>query len=450
MPLTAAEQYLLELINRTRLDPVGEAARSGVDLNADLAPNQLGTYSRQVLAANSLLENAAIGHSQWMLSADVFSHTGSGGSTPGSRATAAGYSWSTVGENIAVQGNTGSFDTVAAIAAQHTALFVSSGHRVNMLYDSFKEIGIAQEQGIFTQEGNNYNASMVTELFGASGSQTYLTGVQFRDTDGDKFYSIGEGRSGFTFAAQGQSTVSEINGGYALALTAGAAVNVTGLLGAAAYSITLDMSVGNVKLDIRSGNTFVTSGSITLNTGPNAVELLGVSNLQANGNAANNRITGNSGANVLNGWGGNDSISGGAGKDRIDGGLGLDTLVGGTGDDILRGREGDDVLIGGDGLDRLNGDEGNDLLTGGLGMDLFVFRAAGGADIATDFNAAEMDVIYLDDILWGNVALTETEVIAQFASIVSGNLVFDFGGGNTLQVNGVNTLSNLTNSLELF
>ena len=36
MTLSAAEQYLLELINRARLNPAAEAARYGIDLNAGL------------------------------------------------------------------------------------------------------------------------------------------------------------------------------------------------------------------------------------------------------------------------------------------------------------------------------------------------------------------------------------------------------------------------------
>ena len=85
MTLTAAEQYLLELINRARLDPAGEAARMGIDLNDGLSAGQISTSAKQVLAPNALLEAAATGHTQWMLSADVFSHTGLNGSSPGDR-----------------------------------------------------------------------------------------------------------------------------------------------------------------------------------------------------------------------------------------------------------------------------------------------------------------------------------------------------------------------------
>ena len=41
MALTAAEQYLLELINRARLDPQAEADRYGVGLNSGLAGGRI-------------------------------------------------------------------------------------------------------------------------------------------------------------------------------------------------------------------------------------------------------------------------------------------------------------------------------------------------------------------------------------------------------------------------
>lgn len=40
MTISAAEQLLIELINRARLDPLAEAQRLGIDLNAGLAPER--------------------------------------------------------------------------------------------------------------------------------------------------------------------------------------------------------------------------------------------------------------------------------------------------------------------------------------------------------------------------------------------------------------------------
>ena len=75
---------------------------------------------------------------------------------------------------------------------------------------------------------------------------------------------------------------------------------------------------------------------------------------------------------------------------------GNDRIVGGNGDDTLVGGAGNDVLIGGN---------GSDTLTGGSGADKFLFNdvtAPGeAADVITDFNAKEGDVIDLSGLLDG-------------------------------------------------
>jgi hypothetical protein len=73
MTLTAAEQYLIELINRARLDPGAEAKRYGLDLNADVTQHRITTAAKQVLAPDQTLEKAAVAHSDWMLQANTFS-----------------------------------------------------------------------------------------------------------------------------------------------------------------------------------------------------------------------------------------------------------------------------------------------------------------------------------------------------------------------------------------
>ncbi len=52
------------------------------------------------VAFNNLLANAALAHSQEMSQYNYVSHTGRDGSTPGQRATAAGYNYTVVGENL--------------------------------------------------------------------------------------------------------------------------------------------------------------------------------------------------------------------------------------------------------------------------------------------------------------------------------------------------------------
>ncbi|MET8944030.1 sigma-70 family RNA polymerase sigma factor [Streptomyces sp. NPDC004542] len=91
------------------------------------------------LTEDPQLEEAAQRHSDDMAAQHFFDHTNPDGADPGQRITAAGYRWSTYGENIA-QG-------------QQTAQTVmdswmnSSGHRANILNCSFKDIGVGVHRG---------------------------------------------------------------------------------------------------------------------------------------------------------------------------------------------------------------------------------------------------------------------------------------------------------------
>jgi uncharacterized protein YkwD len=81
------------------------------------------------------LDSAARRHSDDMATHNFMSHTGSDGSTPGQRISAAGYQWSTYGENIAA-----GYSTAEAVV---NAWMNSSGHRANILNSRYKEIGLA-------------------------------------------------------------------------------------------------------------------------------------------------------------------------------------------------------------------------------------------------------------------------------------------------------------------
>ena len=74
--LTANEQLFLELVNAARLDPLGEAARQGIDLNEGLARAPIARFRprprSQALAPNAQIQQAAADHGQWMLDTDTF------------------------------------------------------------------------------------------------------------------------------------------------------------------------------------------------------------------------------------------------------------------------------------------------------------------------------------------------------------------------------------------
>lgn len=346
--LTAQEQLLLELVNRARLDPAGEAARYGIALNQGLSPGTLAGGSRDPLAPNDLLNDAALGHSSWMLASDVFSHTGAGGSSPTQRMTAAGYaltgSWTT-GENIAWVGTTGSIDLEQFTLAIHRNLFLSAGHRTNILSEAFREVGIGIDTGVFT-DGSDWNAAMATENFARSGGSYFLTGVVYGDADGDAFYDIGEGQGGVGVAVSGAAgDTTGAAGGYVAAF-AGGTVEVTfsggGLAGAVA--VTVAAGAHNAKVDYIGGGEILSSASATLGSGAEHLTLLGTRDIDGAGNAAANTIRGTAGANVLSGLGGADTLIGNAGADRLDGGTGSDLLRGGTGADRLLGGADADVF----------------------------------------------------------------------------------------------------------
>jgi uncharacterized protein YkwD len=84
---------------------------------------------------NGQLSAAADSHSRDMAYYNFFSHTGSDGSDPGLRASSAGYSYRTLGENIAA----GLIDTRATVQGWLN----SPGHCANIMRADFTELGAA-------------------------------------------------------------------------------------------------------------------------------------------------------------------------------------------------------------------------------------------------------------------------------------------------------------------
>lgn len=446
MALNAYEQLFLELVNRARLDPLAEAARMGISLNDGLPAGTLDGSARQVLAPNALLETAATNHSLWMLAADTFSHTGSGGSSVEGRVRAAGYaltgSWS-VGENIALTGTTGTVNPALAIGQLYGQLFTSAGHRKNVLNGGFRETGIGNEIGVYTSDGRDYNTSMITQVFATSGTRAFVTGVVYDDLDGDLFYDIGEGRGGATLTAGGSTTTAASAGGYAIGVTPGKAVAVDISWNGVLRSLTADLTQGNVKLDFLADGTLLTSGSVVMGSGFTDAIVLGVAGLSLTGNDLGNRLTGGTGDDTLNGNRGADTLIGGlgndtyvvdnrddqaieaagAGHDKVDSRISyalpdnvedlvlLSTGRGrvGTGNalnnvitgnhkaDVLYGGAGHDTLFGVENRNRLYGGDGNDQLFGGTGIDKLYGDA--GSDTLSGADGDDHYFIDINDVL---------------------------------------------------
>ncbi|MGW1724258.1 CAP domain-containing protein [Streptomyces sp. NPDC002306] len=119
----------------------GDVARVVQLVNAER-----GKVGCPALTLNATLSKAAQAHSADMASHQNMSHTGSDGSDPGQRITAAGYTWRTYGENVAY-GYAGPEQVMAGWMA-------SPGHKANILNCSFKEIGVglAEPNSYWTQD----------------------------------------------------------------------------------------------------------------------------------------------------------------------------------------------------------------------------------------------------------------------------------------------------------
>ena len=339
---TAYEQYMLELINRARMDPSGEAKRQGVSLNEGVpAEDKISTSAKEVLAGHDQLGFAAEKHSQWILinnKLDHFEKVGSSGfygNSPFDRMTTAGYPWAAAGENIGYVGG-GALNLGKSIADIHKNFFVDSnttgrGHRTNILSENYREVGIGHEAGTF----GSVNASVITEDLGTRPGTIFITGVLYNDTvKNDDFFTIGEEIAGRSVTSTEASGTTGGGGGYELEYHSLGNRIVTFDLATGPLSVDVAVTKTNVKVDVVNGNQVWTNGNVTsLSTAIKELHALGTTRVKLTGTDGKEKIFGNGEDNKLTANGGNDSISAGSGNDKIIGGAGKDTMSGGSGDD---------------------------------------------------------------------------------------------------------------------
>lgn len=256
----------------------------------------------------------------------------------------------------------------------------------------------------------------------------------------------------------GNALVNFISGNNGNNILDGGADTVTDTLIGGAGNDTYVLGAGSDKVVDSAGVDAITS-LISRNLSAYAtienLKLLGVSNINATGNALANLLTGNAGANILSGGAGNDVLIGGAGADKLDGGTNTDTasykgaaagVVANlanasvnTGDakgdsyvsiENLAGSSHNDTLTGNSGVNALYGSAGADKLTGGAGADTFLFKAIGDSTVATagqdtifDFSHAQGDKINLLGID-ANTALSGDQ-----AFVFKGTAAFSGGKG---------------------
>ena len=105
------------------------------------------------LARSAALDRTATDHARDMASRSRMEHTGSDGSTPGERATRAGYRWSRIGENVAA----GQPTPELAVASW----LDSPRHCANLMEPAFTEMGIG-----FAADSANAVAIYWAQVFG--------------------------------------------------------------------------------------------------------------------------------------------------------------------------------------------------------------------------------------------------------------------------------------------
>jgi Ca2+-binding RTX toxin-like protein len=325
------EQLMLELINRARLDPAGEAQRFGLaDLSAGTGTT-ITTAAKQVLAYNALLYNSATAHNQYLVNNNVFSHSGSGGTTPSQRIAATGYTATGVqgygtGENLAYIPFNGVFDGTTATLDAHKELFLSAGHRRNILKTEYKELGtsviVDSDNGPAVNTTNNFGYTITQPS--SNPAPGIVTGVHYTDTNNDDFYSVGESAAGRTVRVFSGSTVvgtgtTAAAGGYQVQPSAKGVVEVVFSNGGLTVEngVLLDLGANNVKVDLTDSNTIETNVTAVLSRGALNLTLLSIDNINGMGNELANTLRGNKANNIL------------------DGGLGVDTFFGGAGYDVV-------------------------------------------------------------------------------------------------------------------
>ena len=248
---TDEEQYLLEKINRARMDPTGEGQRLAAWLRGTaigqgavnayhVDPNQVVSDFAALPAVPPLAFNASLIEASRAHSEDLAPHNGQGpngdghagwdGSDSADRDKAAGYTAYNAEENAAPGGSdpdeihAGYFVDWGNSDLIHSQTIMSGGQ-------GFKEVGV----GLATKPAGvgDPNFPLVeTEDFGFPGigvvggkagvkdAPAYLLGVVYTDANGNGQYDVDEGVAGVTVAMDGGAyyTVTSASGGYALPL----------------------------------------------------------------------------------------------------------------------------------------------------------------------------------------------------------------------------------------
>lgn len=249
-------------------------------------------------------------------------------------------------------------------------------------------------------------------------------------------------------------------------------------------NITLNLGITTAQATGQGIDTLSNIEHVTSSTGHDRIYGSALGNLLIAG-AGNDSLYGGAGNDTLRNDAGNDVLSGGTevdtlifagttaaqvnlgisvaqvtgygtdligGMENITSGVAADKLIGNTSNNVVFSGDGNDIIAGAAGNDTLYGQAGNDILFGGAGSDAYVggagaddFRFEGGADRIADF-ADNLDEVFLSRALWGGGIKTVAQMLS-FAHVVGGVVAFNFGGGNSLVLTGVGSVSMLADDI---
>lgn len=235
----AREQYLLEQINALRTNPAAVAKQYtsnldaetmdtinhyGVDLNS-LRQKLSTTPAQPPVAWDASLAAAAVRQSSDQAAGGFQSHTGSDGSNPGSRATAAGFRGTGVIENAFAYAN--SVDN--AMDAFVIDWGTDGGHFRNLLQPGVAPADASTHVGLGVVDSHSgVGPLVVTQDFGKTpGELPTILGAVYTDADGNGAYSMNEGVGGAQVVATNVATGAAKSantwqaGGYQIEVPAG-------------------------------------------------------------------------------------------------------------------------------------------------------------------------------------------------------------------------------------
>ena len=229
---SAQEQYMFQLVNRFRQNPVSELSyfvnsfgtpAGSAYANISSALQQFGVSGAELqkefaaltaappLAWNSILYGTATAHTKLQIQYDTQSHqiTQAGEADLGTRVTNAGYQWSAVGENVysyaynvfygqagfVIDWGTG--DTGQSVGGIQSP----PGHRQNLLDPDYTSVGIS----ILPSSGPMTGPLVITQDFGGplNFTSSSIVGAVFQDVNGNNFYDPGEGLGGVSISVVG-------------------------------------------------------------------------------------------------------------------------------------------------------------------------------------------------------------------------------------------------------